>query len=105
MSGDVEPVTQVIVDPVIASLKQGKTHQFKAFIRQTDNEVYTPEWTVVGTGTTTVASGTSISTDGLLTVGATQTGELKVVSTVTYGEDPDIKEVVGESIVTIIPTN
>lgn len=105
VSGDVEPVTQVIVDPVIASVKQGKTHQFKAFIRQTDNEVYTPEWSVVGTGTTTLASGTSISTDGLLTVGATQTGELKVVSTVSYGVDPDITEVVGESIVTIMPTN
>lgn len=105
VSGDVAPVTQVIVDPVIASIKQGKTHKFNAFIRQTDKEVYTPVWTVVGTGTSTVASGTNISTDGLLTVGATQTGELKVVCTVTYGEDPSDVDVIGESIVTIIPTN
>lgn len=105
VSGDVAPVTQVIVDPVIASVKQGNTHQFNAFIRQTDNKVYTPKWTVVGTGTTSVESGTSISPAGLLTVGATQTGELKVVCTVTYGEDPNDVDVIGESIVTVIPTN
>lgn len=105
VSGDVAPVTQVIVDPVIASVKQGNTHQFNVFIRQTDNKVYTPVWTVVGTGTTSVASGTSISAGGLLTVGATQTGELKVVCTVTYGEDPNDVDVIGESIVTVIPTN
>lgn len=102
VSGDVAKVTQVIVDPVIASVKQGNKHQFNAFIRQTDNEVYTPTWKVVGTGTTSVASGTSIDTKGVLTVGATQTGELKVVATVTFDTS---KTCVGESIVTVIPTN
>lgn len=102
VSGDVAKVTQVIVDPVIASVKQGNTHQFNAFIRQTDNEVYTPKWSVVGTGTTQVKSGTTIDTKGVLTVDATQTGELKVVATVTFDTS---KTCVGESIVTVIPTN
>lgn len=102
VSGDVAKVTQVIVDPVIASVKQGNKHQFNAFIRQTDNKVYTPEWTVVGTGTTEVKSGTTIDTKGVLTVDATQTGELKVVATVTFDTS---KKCVGESIVTVIPTN
>lgn len=102
VSGDVAEVTQVIVDPVIASVKQGNTHQFNAFIRQTDNKAYTPVWTVVGTGTTELQAGTTIDTKGVLTIDATQTGELKVVATVTYGSD---KTCVGESIVTVIPKN
>ena len=102
VSGDVAEVTQVIVDPVIASVKQGNTHQFNAFIRQTDKKVYKPVWTVVGTGTTEVQSGTTIDTKGVLTIDSTQTGELKVVATVTFGTD---KTCVGESIVTVIPTN
>lgn len=102
VSGDVAKVTQVIVDPVIASVKQGNKHQFNAFIRQTDNEVYTPTWTVVGTGATEVQSGTTIDTKGVLTIDSTQTGELKVVATVTFDTS---KTCVGESIVTVIPTN
>lgn len=102
VSGDVAKVTQVIVDPVIASVKQGNTHQFNAFIRQTDNAKYTPVWTVVGTGTTEVKSGTTINTKGILTIDPTQTGELKVVATVTFDTD---QTCVGESIVTVIPTN
>ena len=101
VSGEVAPVTQVIIDPTIASIKQGRTHQFNAFVRQTDNEVYTPVWTVVATGTTTKLSGTKI-VDGLLTLDANQTGELKVIATVTYDTD---KTVQGESIVTVIPNN
>lgn len=102
VSGDVAKVTQVIVDPVIASVKQGNKHQFNAFIRQTDNAKYTPVWTVVGTGTTEVQSGTTIDTKGVLTIAPTQTGELKVVATVTFDTD---QTCVGESIVTVIPTN
>lgn len=102
VSGDVAKVTQVIVDPVIASVKQGNTHQFNAFIRQTDNEVYTPVWKVEGTGTTQVKTGTTINTKGVLTIDPTQTGELKVVATVTFDTD---QTCVGESIVTVIPTN
>ena len=101
VSGEVAPVTQVIVDPTIAAIKQGRTHQFNAFVRQTDNKKYTPVWTVVATGTTTKLSGTKI-VDGLLTLDSNQTGELKVIATVTYDTD---KTVQGESIVTVIPNN
>jgi len=36
VSGAVKAVTQVIVDPTIASLKQGKSMQFTAYVRATD---------------------------------------------------------------------
>lgn len=101
VTGDVAEVTQVIIDPVIASVKQGRKHKFNAFIRQTDTVKYEPVWTVVGAGTTEVQAGTSIDGKGVLTVGATQTGELKVVATVTFDTD---KTCVGESIVTVIPS-
>ena len=101
VTGDVAEVTQVIIDPVIASVKQGRKHTFNAFVRQTDTVKYEPVWTVVGAGTTEVQSGTSIDGKGVLTIGATQTGELKVVATVTFDTD---KTCVGESIVTVIPS-
>ena len=101
VTGDVAEVTQVIIDPVIASVKQGRKHTFNAFVRQTDTVKYEPVWTVVGAGTTEVQAGTSIDTKGVLTIGATQTGELKVVATVTFDTD---KTCVGESIVTVIPS-
>ena len=101
VTGDVAKVTQVIIDPVIASVKQGRTHKFNAFIRQTDTVKYEPAWTVVGAGTTELKPGTSIDNKGVLTIGATQTGELKVVATVTFDTS---KKCVGESIVTVIPS-
>lgn len=101
VTGDVAEVTQVIIDPVIASIKQGRNHKFNAFVRQTDTVKYEPVWTVVGAGTTEVQLGTSIDEKGVLTIGATQTGELKVVATVTFDTD---KTCVGESIVTVIPS-
>src|SRR5690606_39826563 len=110
-SSDLAPVTQVIVDPVILSIKQGRKHQLKAFVRSNDDVKRTVVWDVVGTGTTTVSSGTSIDDDGVLTIGEDQLGELKVTATVTYrseefeedGETPIMKDVVGESIVTVAP--
>lgn len=111
VSGDIAPVTQVIVDPVILSIKQGRKHQFKAFVRTNDDIKRTVVWDVVGTGTTTVATGTTIDDEGVLTVAEDQLGELKVTATVTYdtgefeedGETPIMKDVVGESIVTVAP--
>src|SRR5690606_4630727 len=111
VSGDVAPVTQVIVDPVQGAMKAGKEHQLKAFVRSNDDVKRTVVWDVVGTGTTTVSSGTSIDDEGVLTIGEDQLGELKVTATVTYdtgeleedGETPIMKDVVGESIVTVAP--
>lgn len=103
---DVKPVTQVIVSPAILELKAGRTHQFEAFVRQTDSEDHTVVWAVVpSVNGVTVSSGTSITQDGLLTLSENQLGELKVTATVTYNdgteEAPVNVNVVGESIVTV----
>lgn len=113
VSGDVPPVTQVIVNPTILALKPNRSFAYKAYVRQTDDKTYPITWTVEGSQGANVASGTSISSDGVLTLGANQTGELVVKATVTYdktseGEDgspvTEQIDVFGTSIVTVIPT-
>jgi hypothetical protein len=108
MSGTVPAVTQVIVDPAIASVKAGTTYQFKAIVRQTDTTVRTPIWSVAAsTASTTLKAGTTIATDGTLTVDPTQTGELMVTATIAGvgididGAGTDTTDVSGQSIVTI----
>lgn len=109
VSGDVPPVTQVIVDPTIASIKQGRTHQFKAYVRSNDDEEHTVNWSVAGAGGNAKKPQTTISSDGLLTIAGDEEGELIVKATVSYskgeGEDAETVDVVGESIVTVIPNN
>lgn len=105
VSGDVPPVTQVIVDPVIASVRQGREQEFSAIVRQTDNEAYDITWSVEADRGSSLASGTTINADGVLTVGETQTGTLVVKATTSYeteGEEPTSIEVVGESVVSVI---
>ena len=108
VSGDIAPVTQVIVDPTIASIRQGRTHQFKAYVRANDGQEHKVTWKLEGTNGSTV-TGSSVSSDGVVTIGENQEGELLVKATVTYEvegeEEPETKEVVGESIVTVIPNN
>lgn len=100
VSGTVPAVTQVIVDPTILAIKAGGTFAYKAYVRATDNTDHPVTWKVVaGTGST-LATGTAIDTNGVLTVGATQTGELIVTAEVTLA---DSKKVTGESIVTVTP--
>jgi hypothetical protein len=108
MSGTVPAVTQVIVDPAIASVKAGTTYKFNAIVRQTDTTVRTPTWTVAAsTASTTLKAGTTIAADGTLTVDATQTGELMVTATIAGvgididGAGTDTTDVSGQSIVTI----
>ena len=109
VSGDVDPVTQVILEPAILSVKQGRTHQYDAFVRKPNNNDTPYELTysvVADTGST--LSGTTINSDGLLTVGDNQEGQLIVKATVSFevgeGEDAETKELVGESVVTVTPT-
>ena len=107
VSGAVKAVTQVIVDPTIASLKQGKSMQFTAYVRATDGLEHDVVWSITPSGSTTVKAGTTIDQEGVLTVAVDQLGELLVKATVDIGfkEDgttPDL--VVGESIVTVVPT-
>lgn len=96
-----KPVTAVIVDPVQASIKQGRTMEFTAYVRATDGQKHDVTWSVEGDAGTTI-SGTTIDSDGVLTVGASQTGQLKVIATVTYDTD---QEVIGEAIVNVQPSS
>lgn len=116
VSGAVPAVQQVILDPVILSIRQGKTYKYKAYVRASDNTKYPLTWKVTGRNGTTVVAGTTVSEDGLLTIAPTQTGELSVTATSlgtgvdtdgegtdTDGEGTDTADVIGESIVTILP--
>lgn len=110
VSGTVPAVTQVIVDPTIATIKAGQTHEFTAYVRTTDGSSPVVTWTVVASNSkTTKQAGTTIDANGVLTVASGQTGELIVKASVatggvdTDGAGADTTEVYGESIVTIIP--
>lgn len=103
VSEEVAPVTQVIVDPTILSLRAGKTFDYTAYVRATDGQEHDVVWDVVGSAGTVVQSGTTVDEKGKLTLADLQTGQLLVTATVTYGEVDDETEVKGESIVTVIP--
>lgn len=107
VSGEVDPVSQVIVNPTIASLKPGRSKQFSAFVRANDGKSHNVAWDVKATDGSKKETQTKIDADGNLTLAEKQTGELKVTATVTYeegeGDTATTKEVVGESIVTVIP--
>jgi hypothetical protein len=111
VSGTVPAVTQVIVDPVIATVKAGDSFEFTAYVRATDGQDHPVEWSVVAsTASTTLQAGTTIDANGKLTVASNQTGELRVRATVvgagidTDGAGTDNTDVIGESIVTIAIT-
>jgi len=105
VSGDVAPVTQVIVDPVQGAMKAGKEMTFNAFVRATDGQKHDVAWTVDGDAGTTLSGGTSIDTNGKLTVGASQTGQLRITATATYLDEDGVTEhdITGQAVVTIIP--
>lgn len=107
VSGEVEPVTQVIVDPTIGSLKAGKTKQYTAYVRTTDGQDREVVWSITPQSATTLEAGTTISSDGLLTVAPTQTGDINIIATVTYSKDvegtPTDFEVIGEAVVNVVP--
>lgn len=114
VSGDVEPVTQAIINPPILSIKQGKDFKYEKFVRLSDLEYevadelpadggkfYTETWNVTSLHSDPL-TGTSIDEGGNLTVGADQTGTLKVTYTVTFSHDGEEKSHTGESLVTVI---
>ena len=116
VSGEVEPITQVILEPNILEMKGGRTHQYKLYVRQPENvEVdYTTTYEVQPASGSELASGTSITDEGLLTVAEEQMGQLHVTATVAYqsptGEDDtegnpvtEEKTLKGESVVTVTP--
>lgn len=95
---DVPAVTQVIVSPAIASVKQGKSQAFTAYVRATDDKEHKVVWSVDGAST-----GTSISGDGVLTVAANETNQLTVKATVDIGTTDKPQPVVGEAVVNVRP--
>lgn len=107
VSGEVAPVTQVIVDPTIASLRAGKSLQLNVFVRANDGNEHDVTWAITGATGTTVESGTTVDTEGKVVLATAQTGQLHVTATVSY-EDPDESmetiDVVGESIITVVPS-
>lgn len=105
VSGEVPPVTQVIVDPTISTLRAGKQLQFNAFIRQTDNEKYDVVWEVEGSRDTEIVAGTYIDEQGKLFTATNQEGQLHVKAIVNYDDGTEEgKDVIGEAIITIIPS-
>jgi hypothetical protein len=108
VTGTVPAVTQVIVSPAIQEVKAGSTFEFTAYVHQTDTATHPITWTVVAsTPSTTVQAGTTIDSDGVLTVASNQTGELLVVATSAGtgndidGAGSDTTDVIGQAIVTV----
>jgi hypothetical protein len=105
VTGAVPAVTSVIVDPTIAERKAGNTLQLTAYVRATDGNTHTVVWAVEGsTSSTTLQAGTTIDDKGKLTIASNQTGELHVTATVV-GAGASGVDVVGESIITVIPAS
>jgi len=107
VSGEVAPVTQVIIDPTIASLKSGNSMQFNVFVRSNDGLDHDVVWSVEGRDDTVVLSGTTIDAEGKITLSSNQVGELKISATVSYEDSQEIpvtQTVVGESLLSVIPT-
>jgi uncharacterized repeat protein (TIGR02543 family) len=72
------PITSVSVSPATATVKKTKTQQFTANVTATDGTAKTVTWSVSG------GTASSISTDGLLTVGGRETATtLTVKATAT----------------------
>lgn len=105
VSGSVPAITNVIVDPSILSIKQGGSFEYTSYVRVTDGGDYPVTWTVEAGQGTSLAAGTAIDAEGVLTVGATQTGNLIVKGTASYSEDggSTFIDVDGESLVTVVP--
>jgi uncharacterized protein YjdB len=103
VSGEVAPVTQVIVNPTILAIKAGQSYTFNAYVRANDGNDYPVTWGIVPATGVTIAAGTTIDVDGKLTVDATQTGQFTVTATATYTDAQSVDhDVVGESIVTVV---
>lgn len=107
VTGDVKEVTSVIVDPTLVSLKAGKSMEFNAYVRNTDKVEREVVWTVeAGDSVTELDGATSISADGVLTLGTAQRGQLSIKATVSVDPDNtadsgDEYEVIGESVVNV----
>lgn len=108
VTGEVDPVTQIIVTPSISSMKQGRELDFQAFVRETGQDFdYEVDWKVETRGGGSVAIGTTLTADGLkatLKTGENETGELVVKATVTLDDGAEeTKDVIGEAVIIVEP--
>jgi hypothetical protein len=109
-SANAKAVTQVIVDPAILSLKPSESFEYTCYVRTTDGVDRPVHWEVsASTSATTLKGGTTIDTNGKLTVASDQTGELLVQAKVSIAVGADTVEgtsddtyVIGQSIVTVV---
>jgi hypothetical protein len=74
----VPTVTGVSINPFSANVSRGSTKQFSASVMGSNNPAKTVNWSLSGDN-----GGTSISSSGLLTVGANQSGNITVKATST----------------------
>ncbi|SBW00496.1 exported hypothetical protein [uncultured Eubacteriales bacterium] len=73
------PVNSVTVSPTTAIVQKGATRQFTATVNATDGTAQTVIWELVGN----TSANTSVSADGLLTVGADEMGTILNVTAVS----------------------
>lgn len=104
-------VTSVITDPTLISLKAGRSLQYTAYVRQTDEVKRDVVWSVEAVRGEELAAGTTITQEGILTVGVNETNQLVVKATVTVDtgklnedDEPITYDVAGESVVNVVPT-
>ncbi len=84
VAGEIPPsITEVTVTPATATLQPGSTRQFTATVSGTGNYNHTVTWSVSGNHST----GTSITDDGLLTVGSDETADTTLTVTATATGD------------------
>ena len=76
-----QEVTSVEVSPATATVQVGNTQQFTASVAAVGGASQAVDWSIIGN----IAAGTSISTNGLLTVAADETAEtLTIKATSTF---------------------
>lgn len=73
------PVNSVVVSPTTATVQKGATRQFTATVNATEGTAQTVTWELAGN----TSANTSVSADGLLTVGADETGTILNVTAVS----------------------
>ena len=82
-SGTTPTITGVTVTPATATVQQGNTQQFSASVTGTGDFSQAVTWTVEGAA----SAGTTISTSGLLTVGADETAPTLTVRATAKGDN------------------
>ena len=118
VSGDVQPISQVILEPALLEMKAGREHDYRLYVRKpyTNDVEYTITYEVTADLGSTLETGTAITQDpddptkAKLVTADNQEGQLIVTATLKYTEDAGLEEgepvehtLKGESVVTVSP--